>query len=136
MQSEQGVKAQSHSLRSSGKSGAAMVNRMVKSDLLDRQFAALADPTRRAILERLSHGEQSVGALAAPLPMSLPAVSKHLAVLEHAGLVTRTRRGRYQQCRLREEGLAQAAAWLQRHGRFWSDRLDSLDDYFEGTKTP
>lgn len=106
----------------------AIFNHMVNSRL-DRQFAALADPTRRAILDRLAQGEQTVSILAAPFSMSLPAVSKHLTVLEHAGLVTRTRRGRYQYCRLREDGFDGPTQWLQRHTRFWNDRLDALDSH-------
>jgi DNA-binding transcriptional ArsR family regulator len=105
-----------------------ILKRMVKrrADPLDATFAALADPTRRAIVERLTRGEASVGELAAPFEISLPAISKHLTVLEHAGLLVRTKEGRLRQCRLREEPLRDALAWIGAYGRFWEGQLDSL----------
>jgi DNA-binding transcriptional ArsR family regulator len=101
---------------------------MVK-DNLDRTFAALADPTRRAILARLACGQASVGELAAPFDMSLPAVSKHLKVLEQAGLIERRREGRNQFCRVNGAPLRDADEWLARYRAFWEDRLDSLERF-------
>lgn len=94
---------------------------------MDRIFAALSDPTRRAVLDRLAAGEDlSVSTLAAPLPMSLPAVMKHLDVLEGAGLITRSKTGRTVTCRLRPEPMEDAMAWLERYRRFWTESLDRL----------
>ena len=87
----------------------------------------LADPTRRAILDRLAAGEATVGHLSRPFPLSLAAVSKHLGVLERAGLVTREARGRERVCRINPAALEDARAWLQFHERFWTDRLGALD---------
>ncbi len=103
-----------------------MVNRMVEHDL-DRVFHALGDPTRRAILDRLAAGEATVTGLARPFDISLAAVSKHLGVLERAGLVTREARGRERVCRLNPAALADAGAWLEFHERFWTDRLRALE---------
>jgi DNA-binding transcriptional ArsR family regulator len=103
-----------------------MVNRQVD---LDRTFAALADPTRRAIVATLAHGERTISELAAPQPMSLVAVSKHIAVLERAGLLTRTRAGRAQVCALAPAPLAGAAGWLDRYREFWTARIDALEQY-------
>src|SRR5205085_9710171 len=106
-----------------------MLNQMVKHrqpPSLDATFAALADPTRRAIVERLTRGEASVGELAEPFDISLPAISKHLTVLEDAGLLARTKDGRMRQCRLREEPLRDAMRWLASYGSFWEGQLDSL----------
>jgi len=94
---------------------------------LDRLFAALSDPTRRALLARLAQGEATVGDLAAPLPMSQPAVSRHLAVLEAAGLVVQLRRGASRPRRLRGEGLRLASDWLDAYRLFWDDRFARLD---------
>lgn len=94
---------------------------------LDRTFRALADPTRRAILARLARGETSVGELAAPMPMSWPAVSKHLRVLEAAGLVRRARRGRIHRCRLDPSPMIVAQRWLEEHRRFWNESFARLD---------
>lgn len=100
--------------------------------MLDRTFAALADPTRRAIVVRLnSRGALSVGEIARPLPMSLPAVIKHLDVLENAGLVGRMRSGRTVICRLKREPMRKANDWLGRHARFWVPRLDRLVELAE-----
>ncbi|HEX2499393.1 MAG TPA: metalloregulator ArsR/SmtB family transcription factor [Actinomycetes bacterium] len=102
---------------------------MVKSTTGD-VFAALADPTRRAMVSDLAeHGNRTAGELAAPHAISLPAVSKHLTVLERAGLLTRQRRGRHQVCSLNPQPLRDAADWLDRHHRFWTDRIDALDNY-------
>ena len=99
------------------------------SDRLSTTLAALADPTRRAILARLAHGETSVTALAEPFAISLPAVSKHLKVLERAGLIARGRSAQWRPCRLDAAPLREVAAWLGHYRRFWEDSLDRLDDY-------
>jgi DNA-binding transcriptional ArsR family regulator len=100
--------------------------------LLDSTFAALSDATRRGILARLARqGETSVSELAAPYKMSLPAVSKHLHVLEHAGLVSRQKDGRVHRCRLRAEPMKDAAAWIEHYRQLWETQLDSLARYLE-----
>ena len=96
---------------------------------LDDVFSALADPTRRAILARLSQADSSVGELAEPFEISLPAISKHLKVLERAGLVARKRDGRVHHCRLVAEPLGEAIDWIVRYGRFWETQLDSLETF-------
>lgn len=98
---------------------------------LDRVFAALSDPTRRAILARLSRGEATVGELSDPFAMSRPAISKHLNVLERAGLVHRLADGRVNRCRLDAEPLRDAAAWVDRYRRYWEGSLDALAEYLE-----
>jgi len=104
---------------------------------LDRTFAALADPTRRALLARLGQTDSlSVSALAAPFSMSLPAVMKHLDVLSEAGLVTRNKSGRTVSCRLRAEPMHEANVWLNRYQRFWNDRLDQLAAFLEEDSCP
>src|SRR5437879_5450500 len=102
---------------------------MPTADRLDATFAALADPTRRAILARLARGEGSVTELAAPFDMSLPAISKHLKVLERAGLITRGREAQWRPCRIEPAPLEAAADWIDRHRKIWNQRLDRLDDY-------
>ena len=102
---------------------------------LDPIFAALADPTRRAILSGLLDGPRNVGDLAAPLPMSLAAVSKHIAILARAGLVSQERAGREKTCRLEPDGLAVAFTWMQGFGAFALDDYDALERYFELTLT-
>ena len=102
---------------------------MSSTDTLDRTFAALADPTRRAILARLASGQASVTELAAPFAMSLPAVSKHLKVLERAGLVARGRRAQWRPAQLQAEPLHEVADWLADYRRFWEERLDRFDEY-------
>ena len=102
---------------------------MSPTDTLDRTFAALADPTRRAILARLASGQASVTELAAPFAMSLPAVSKHLKVLERAGLVARGRRAQWRPAQLLAEPLHEVADWLADYRRFWEERLDRFDEY-------
>ena len=94
---------------------------------LDETFAALADPTRRQILVTLTEGDRTVSDLAAPHDMSLPAISKHLTVLERAGLITREREGRVRRCHLEREPLADALQWIADYGRFWEQRFDSLE---------
>jgi DNA-binding transcriptional ArsR family regulator len=98
-------------------------------DRLSATFAALADPTRRAILARLASGETSVTELAAPFEMSLPAVSKHLKVLESAGLISRGRDAQWRPCRLDGAPFKEATEWLESYRRFWDQSLDRLDDY-------
>jgi DNA-binding transcriptional ArsR family regulator len=99
------------------------------AETLDRTFAALADPTRRSILARLADGEATVGELAEPFDMTLPAVSKHLKVLERAGLITRSRQAQWRPCRLEPEPLHDAADWLEEYRRIWEERLGRLDEY-------
>lgn len=101
-------------------------------DVLDRVFGALSDATRRAILTRLSRGDATVGELAEPFAISRPAVSKHLRVLEAAGLVDRMREGRVSRCELDAGPMAEAAAWVERYRIFWEGRLASFADYVEG----
>lgn len=98
-------------------------------DPLTSTFAALADPTRRAILERLAHGDATVGELAEPFAMTLPAISKHVAVLERAGLVVKSRDGQRRHCRITATPLKNANAWLDEYRRHWEANLDSLDTY-------
>lgn len=98
-------------------------------DRLDTTFAALADPTRRAILARLASGETSVTELAQPFAMTLPAVSKHLKVLERAGLIERSREAQWRPCRLKADRLKEASEWVSGYRRFWEESFDRLDDY-------
>jgi len=100
-------------------------------DQLDATFSALADPTRRAILGRLASGEASVLELARPFDMSLPAISKHLKVLERAGLITRGREAQWRPCRLRAQPLKGASEWLEQYRRLWEERFDRLGDYLD-----
>jgi DNA-binding transcriptional ArsR family regulator len=99
------------------------------TDQLSSTFAALADPTRRAILGKLTRGEKSVSELAKPFKMSLPAVSKHLKVLERAGLIERSREAQWRPCRLKPRRLKSAADWLDVYRQFWEQSLDRLEDY-------
>jgi|HubBroStandDraft_6_1064221.scaffolds.fasta_scaffold1012384_2 DNA-binding transcriptional ArsR family regulator len=113
-----------------------MVNPMVKySQNLDSTFRALADPTRRAILAALTRGQMPVSALAAPHRMSLPAVMKHLQVLERAGLVRQRKKGRVRHCRLSAQPLKQAETWLSKYRMFWGHQMDSLDRYLTQRQT-
>ena len=102
-----------------------------QTDRLSRTFAALADPTRREILQRLASGEATVGELAEPFDMTFAAVSKHLRVLEAAGLVTRGREAQYRPARLDARPLAAASRWIGDYAQFWTDSLDSLDTYLQ-----
>ncbi|MBE2315165.1 metalloregulator ArsR/SmtB family transcription factor [Solirubrobacter sp. CPCC 204708] len=97
------------------------------TDQLSLTFSALADPTRRAILTRLAEGEATVGELAAPLPITLPAVSRHLKVLERAGLIVRGRDAQWRPTRMQAEPLDEAVAWMQARRRTWEGRMDRLD---------
>jgi DNA-binding transcriptional ArsR family regulator len=102
---------------------------MLATDELTRTFGALADPTRRSILSRLAEGEATVNELAGPFEMSQQAISKHIQVLERAGLVTRTRRAQYRPCRLAPEPLDAALGWIARHRQLWEERFDRLDEH-------
>ncbi len=103
--------------------------RATSPDRISSTFSALADPTRRAILARLAGGEASVTELAEPFEMSLPAVSRHLKVLERAGLITRSREAQWRPCRLEAAPLRDVAEWVEEYRRFWSEGFDRLDDY-------
>ncbi len=98
-------------------------------DQLSTTFAALADPTRRSILARLSKGEATVNELAEPFDISLPAISKHLKVLERAGLIARSRSAQWRPCRLRAEPLSEVSAWIQQYREFWESSFDRLDEH-------
>src|SRR5450755_3104173 len=99
----------------------------MEADALSTTFAALADPTRRAILARLALGESSVNQLAEPFSISLPAISRHLKVLENAGLITRGREAQWRPCKLNAGSLKSAAGWLEEYRRFWDESFDRLD---------
>ena len=100
-------------------------------DPISDTFAALADPTRRAILGRLALGETSVSELAAPFKMSMPGISKHLKVLERAGLISRGREAQWRPCRLNASPLKNANSWIEQYRKFWEDSFDHLDDYLK-----
>jgi DNA-binding transcriptional ArsR family regulator len=104
------------------------------NDRLSETFGALADPTRRAILARLASGEASVTELASPFAMSMPAISKHLKVLERAGLIARGREAQWRPCRLRAAPLQHVAGWVDHYRRFWEESFDRLDDYLQELK--
>ncbi len=104
------------------------------NDQLTTTFAALADPTRRAILARLAAGEASVTELAEPFKMSMPAISKHLKVLERARLIARGREAQYRPCRLEASPLKDVADWVEHYRRFWTESFDRLDDYLRELK--
>jgi DNA-binding transcriptional ArsR family regulator len=109
------------------------------TDPLSATFSALADPTRRAILARLALGETSVTELAEPFTMSLPAISRHLKVLEHAGLIVRGREAQWRPCRLEAKALMPVDTWLEDYRRLWEERLDRFEDYLrelQAAKTP
>ena len=96
---------------------------------LDSTFAALADPTRRAIVARLAQGDATVNELAAPFAMTLPGISKHLKVLERCGLISRTRQAQFRPCHLEQAALDSAASWIEENRRIWSERFDKLDQH-------
>lgn len=106
----------------------------MRNDPLSATFAALADPTRRAILARLARGETTVTQLAKPLAMTLPAVTKHLKVLQRAGLIHQGRQAQRRPCRLRGESLKRARDWIEKYRRFWDASFDRLADYLEETE--
>ena len=116
-----------------GKRKGCTFNHMVKSftHRLDQTFSALSDPTRRAIVARLAAGEASVSEVAEPFAMSLPAVSKHLRVLEEAGLLARTKEGRVHRLRLVVESMQEASEWIAAYREFWEGRLDALAEFLE-----
>jgi DNA-binding transcriptional ArsR family regulator len=105
-------------------------------DSLSQTFAALADPTRRAILARLAGGAATVGDLAEPFDMSLPAVSRHLKVLTEAGLIERHTEAQWRRCELRGEGMREAADWIEEYRRFWQASFDRLDAFLKRTAPP
>jgi DNA-binding transcriptional ArsR family regulator len=109
---------------------------MVSNSALDHVFNALADPTRRVILQQLTEGEATVGELAQPFEMSRPAVSKHLRVLERAGLVERTIDGRITRCSLSAGPMRDASEWVEQYREYWDDQLDRFKRYLEDTPTP
>jgi DNA-binding transcriptional ArsR family regulator len=104
------------------------------TDQLSSVFAALADPTRRAILARLADGEASVNELAEPFPVSLQAISKHLKVLERAGLITRGKEAQWRPCRLEPTPLKEVVEWMEQYRRFWDERYERLDTYLRRMK--
>src|SRR5438034_11636264 len=104
---------------------------LMSPDSLSMTFAALADPTRRAILARLTLGETSVTELAKPFDISLPGISKHLKVLERAGLIARGREAQWRPCRLRAQPLKEIAQWVEHYRRFWEESFDRLDEYLK-----
>ena len=105
-------------------------------DRLDATFASLADPTRRAILARLAQGEATVNELAEPFEMSLPAISRHLKVLERAGLISRGREAQWRPCRLEAGPLKDIANWVEHYRRFWDQSFDRMADYLKELQTP
>jgi len=116
----------------------SIFNHMVKysdkqmhSDSLDKTFSALSDPTRRAILAQLAQGEAQVNDIAAPFGMSLPAISKHLKVLENANLISRHKQGRFRRCQLNAGPLESASDWIAYYQKFWDAQLDSLAKYLQ-----
>ena len=109
--------------------------KLASDERLDAVFAALADPTRRGILERLAAGEATVGELAAPFDVSLPAISRHLKVLQRAGLVTQGREAQWRPCRLEPAPLRDVADWVATYRRLWEERLDQLGDYLHTLQT-
>lgn len=108
---------------------------MIATDPLSATLSALADPTRRAILARLSQGERSVTELAEPFAMTQPAVTKHLKVLENAGLITRSRQAQWRPCKLAAAPLRDLDEWLEQYRRFWEESFDRLDSYLEELKS-
>jgi len=119
---------------SSARPGSAAQGATPPPDLLDAAFAALADPTRRAILERLARGEATVKEIAAPFDISAPAISRHLKVLEGAGLISRSRQAQWRPCRLEPEALQRVDDWLEHYRTFWTESFDRLDAYLASAK--
>ena len=109
---------------------------MVEDDRLDETFAALANSTRRAILSRLVQGEANVNELAEPFDLTLPAISKHLKVLEHAGLIVRSRHAQYRPCSLDATRLGEVSSWTEQYRPIWEARFDRMDDYIKQIQPP
>lgn len=107
---------------------------MVAIDRLSMTFSALADPTRREMLARLASGEKTVTELAEPFEMTMPAITKHLKVLERAGLVERGKKAQWRPCRLKPDGLKDASSWIDQYRQFWEQSFDRLDDYLKKLK--
>jgi DNA-binding transcriptional ArsR family regulator len=107
----------------------------IAADQLDSTFAALADPTRRAIVAQLARGDATVNELAAPFSMSLPGISKHLKVLERCGLISRSRNAQFRPCHLENAALDGAAGWIEENRRIWSERFDKLDEHLRDIQT-
>ena len=114
----------------------ATVHATIEDERLDETFAALANSTRRAILARLAEGEASVNDLAAPFDLTLPAISKHIKVLEHAGLIVRGRRAQFRPCAIDGARLAQVADWAEQYRHIWDDRFDRMDAYVRDLQKP
>lgn len=133
----QSARGPPHGAGFDGDAVANIVYRMVNysSGKLDRVFGALADPTRRGMVARLARGDLTAGQLARPLRISLPAVSKHLKVLERAGLIRRRVEGRVHHCSLSLDALGTASSWIDYHRRFWTERLDALEAVLEPTSS-
>jgi DNA-binding transcriptional ArsR family regulator len=108
----------------------------VVDERLDATFAALADPTRRAIVARLARGDATVNELAQPFQLSLPGISKHLKVLERSGLITRRRQAQFRPCHLERQALDSAVDWIETNRRLWSERFDKLDDHLRKLQAP
>lgn len=108
----------------------------VVDDQLDATFAALADPTRRALLSRLASGDATVNELAEPFELTLQAVSKHLKVLERSGLISRSREGQHRPCHLEAAELTTASDWIERHRQIWTERFDKLDQHLRDIQQP
>ncbi len=114
-----------------------MSGRVLTDDVrLDETFAALANSTRRAILARLAEGEAIVSELAAPFDLTLPAISKHIKVLEHAGLITQTRRAQFRPCALNANRIAEVSQWADQYRHIWDDRFDRMDAYINQLEHP
>jgi DNA-binding transcriptional ArsR family regulator len=109
---------------------------MTTDDRLDATFTALADPTRRAMVARLARADATVNELAAPFALTLPAISKHLKVLERCGLITRTRQAQFRPCHLEREALDSALDWIAQHRRVWTERFDKLDEHLRDLQAP
>ncbi|GGJ51972.1 ArsR/SmtB family transcription factor [Deinococcus roseus] len=107
---------------------------MTEQDPLSTTLAALSDPVRRAILMRLAEGEATVNELAEPFDISLPAISRHLKVLEHAGLISRSREAQWRPCKLETEKLKEVSDWISQYKKFWEENFDRLDDYLRHLK--
>ena len=122
-------------MRDEGARGGEEYGMAAAQDRLDSTFAALADPTRRAIVDRLARGDATVNELAAPFAMTLPGISKHLKVLERCGLISRTRNAQFRPCHLERAVLDSAAGWIEENRRIWTERFDKLDQHLRDIQT-